>query len=92
VTFVLLICMVLLAGAAVCAVVRMTIGPTILDRALALDVLVAISVCALAIEAAVNRHSFTVPILLVLTLLGFVGSVAVARFTNGSDEIEEDRT
>jgi multicomponent Na+:H+ antiporter subunit F len=70
----------------------MTMGPTLLDRAVALDVFVAIGICALALEAAWTGHTFTLPILLVLTLLGFVGSVSVARFTKGSDDIEADRT
>jgi multicomponent Na+:H+ antiporter subunit F len=91
-TAVLLVCAAMLLVAAVCAVARMTLGPTLLDRAVALDVFVAIVICALALEAAVNRHTFTLPILLVLTLLGFVGSVSVARFTRGSDDIEADRT
>ena len=88
---VLLICLAMLAVAAVCAVPRMAIGPTLLDRAVSLDVFVAIGICALAIEAAVNRHTNTLPILLVLTLLGFVGSVSVARFTRGSSDIEAER-
>lgn len=91
-TVVLLIAVVMLTIAAVCTVARMTWGPTLLDRAVALDVFVAIGICALAIEAAVNRHTFTLPLLLVLTILGFVGSVSVARFTHGSDDIEADRT
>lgn len=91
-TVVLLISVAMLAVAAVCVVARMTMGPTLLDRAVALDVFVAIGICALALEAALNRHTFTLPILLVLTLLGFVGSVSVARFTHGSDDIEADRT
>lgn len=90
-TVVLIIAVAMLTIAAVCAVARMTMGPTLLDRAVALDVFVAIGICALAIEAAVNRHTFTLPILLVLTILGFVGSVSVARFTQGSDDIEADR-
>ena len=90
-TVVLLVCVVMLAVAAICAVVRMTIGPTILDRAVAFDVFVAIGVCAVAVEAAVNRHTWTVPVLLVLTLLGFVGSVSIARFTRGSDDIDAER-
>jgi multicomponent Na+:H+ antiporter subunit F len=90
-TVVLLISAAMLSVAAVCTVARMTLGPTVLDRAVALDVLVAIGICALGIEAAINRHSFTLPILLVLTILGFVGSVSVARFTQGSDDIEADR-
>lgn len=81
----------LLIGA-VCAVARMAMGPTVLDRAVALDVFVALGICGLAIEAAHGRHTFTLPLLLVLTLLGFVGSVSVARFTQGSDDIEEDQS
>ena len=91
-TVVLLICGVMLSVAAVCTVARMTMGPTVLDRAVALDVLVAVGICGLALEAALNRHTFTLPILLVLTLLGFVGSVSVARFTQGSDDIEADQS
>ncbi len=83
---------VLLAAAAALLLVRLTIGPTILDRAVALDMFVAIGICALAVEAAWNRHTHTLPVLLVLTLLGFVGSVSIARFTRGSDDIEADRS
>ncbi|MCW2771290.1 MAG: cation:proton antiporter [Aeromicrobium sp.] len=90
-TIALLVATAMLSIGAVCSVARMTMGPTVLDRAVALDVLVALGVCALAIEAAHSRHTFTLPILLVLTLLGFVGSVSVARFTQGSDDIDEDR-
>jgi multicomponent Na+:H+ antiporter subunit F len=71
--------------------VRVTMGPTMLDRTVALDVLIAVGICAVALEAAVNRHTSTLPLLLVLTLLGFVGSVSIARFTRGSDVIEPGR-
>ena len=91
-TGVLLACMAILLIAAVCTVARLTMGPTLLDRAVALDMLVAIAICALALEAALNRHTHTLPILLVLTLLGFVGSVSVARFTHGSVDIEAERS
>ena len=89
---VLLGCTAMLSVGAICAVARMTIGPTLLDRAVALDVFVAIGICALGLAAAINRHTATLPILLVLTLLGFVGSVSIARFTQGSDDIEADRS
>ncbi|GAA0607162.1 hypothetical protein GCM10009547_06370 [Sporichthya brevicatena] len=91
-TAVLSVCLAMLAVAAVCVLARIVRGPTVLDRAVALDMLVAVGICALAIEAAWNRHSHTLPILLVLTLLGFVGSVSVARFTRGSDDIEVERS
>ncbi|MRJ76145.1 cation:proton antiporter [Aeromicrobium sp. SMF47] len=89
-TIALFIAAAMLLIGAVCAVARMTMGPTVLDRAVALDVFVALGICGLAIEAAYGRHTFTLPLLLVLTLLGFVGSVSIARFTQGSDDIEED--
>jgi multicomponent Na+:H+ antiporter subunit F len=47
-------------------------------------------ICGLAVDAAIRRDTTTLPILLVLTLLGFVGSVAIARFTPGSDGVEAE--
>jgi multicomponent Na+:H+ antiporter subunit F len=90
-TVVVGVCVALLAVAALLLVVRISRGPTMLDRVVALDVLVAVVICGLAIEAAVHRHSTTLPILGVLSLLGFVGSVSIARFTRGSDDVEEDQ-
>lgn len=89
-TVVLWVCAGLLGAAALLLLARMTMGPTMLDRTVALDVLVAVGICALAVEAALNRHTSTLPILLVLTLLGFVGSVSIARFSKGSDDVEAE--
>lgn len=74
------LCLVILGVAAALTIYRMTAGPTMLDRVIAMDVLVAIVVCGLGVEAAFNRHATTLPILVVLSLVGFVGSVSVARF------------
>jgi multicomponent Na+:H+ antiporter subunit F len=87
-TIVLAVCMVVLGISALLLVIRMTMGPTTLDRAITLDVLISILICGLALEAAIHRHTTTLPILLVLTLLGFVGSVSVARFTRGRPDAE----
>ncbi|HEX5428551.1 MAG TPA: monovalent cation/H+ antiporter complex subunit F [Pedococcus sp.] len=89
---VLAICVAMLAMAALLLVIRISRGPTMLDRVVALDVLVAVVICGLALEAAVNRHSTTLPILGVLSLLGFVGSVSIARFTRGSDDVEAEES
>jgi multicomponent Na+:H+ antiporter subunit F len=40
----------------------------------------------------VHRHTTTLPILVVLSLLGFVGAVSVARFTTGSDDVEAEES
>lgn len=71
---------VMLTIAALFVIVRMTRGPSVLDRVVASDVLVSIVVCGLGIEAAVTRHTTTLPILISLSLVGFVGAVSVARF------------
>jgi multicomponent Na+:H+ antiporter subunit F len=89
-TVVLTVCVALLAVAALLLVVRISLGPTMLDRVVALDVLVAVIICGLALEAAVNRHATTLPILVVLSLVGFVGSVSIARFTRGKDDAEAE--
>lgn len=77
---VLAVCGVVLGIAATLTVVRVTLGPTTLDRAIALEVLVAILIVGIGLEAAVHQHQTTLPILLVLTTVGFVGSVSIARF------------
>jgi multicomponent Na+:H+ antiporter subunit F len=89
---VLAVCVGMLGLAALLLVARSSMGPTMLDRVVALDVLVAVLICGLAVEAAVNRHTTTLPILVVLSLLGFVGSVSVARFTRGSDDVEREHS
>jgi multicomponent Na+:H+ antiporter subunit F len=87
---VLIFCVGVLGVAALLLVARVSLGPTMLDRVVALDVLVAVVICGLALEAAVQRHTTTLPILVVLSLLGFVGSVSVARFSPGSDDVEAE--
>ncbi|XVX20709.1 monovalent cation/H+ antiporter complex subunit F [Actinomycetota bacterium] len=79
-TIALGLCMLLLAVAVALALARLTVGPTNLDRTVALDVTVACSLAALGVLTAWTREAWLVPVLLVLSLLGFVGSVAVARF------------
>ena len=78
----------LLAAAAVLVLIRVGRGPTMLNRAIALDVFTTIVVCGLCIEAAFRGHGTTLPVLVVLSLVGFVGSVSMARFA--SREILED--
>jgi len=90
VTVILAVCVIMLGLAALLLVARISLGPTMLDRVVALDVLVAVLICGLALEAAIHRHTTTLPILGVLSLLGFVGSVSMARFTRGSDDIEAE--
>jgi multicomponent Na+:H+ antiporter subunit F len=77
---VLAVTAVILSLAAAGAIVRIAIGPSLLDRVLASDVLLAIIGAALCIDMAVNRHLNNLMLLVALAIIGFIGSVTVARF------------
>lgn len=79
-TVVVVVAAVMFSLGAVLTVVRAERGPTMLDRTVALDVLTSILVSVVALHAAWTRRTDTVPLLVALTLVGFVGSVAIARF------------
>ncbi|MFG3600150.1 monovalent cation/H+ antiporter complex subunit F [Micromonospora chersina] len=71
---------VLLSVTALLALARIYRGPSLLDRVVAADLLLATMLGAVGAEAAVNRHATTLPVLVVLSLLGFMGSVSLVRF------------
>jgi multicomponent Na+:H+ antiporter subunit F len=70
---------------ALAAVFHIIRGPSILDRALATDVLLAIAMCALGTEMAINRHTDTLVVLLVLAMFAVVGSIAIAQYMAKQD-------
>ncbi|MFY1669275.1 monovalent cation/H+ antiporter complex subunit F [Plantactinospora sp. WMMB334] len=84
-TVAVVIVAVLLATAVGLALVRIVRGPDLLDRVVAGEMLISVMIGALGAEAAVNRHATTLPILIVLSALGFVGSVALVRFAAGEE-------
>ncbi|SDR78672.1 monovalent cation/H+ antiporter complex subunit F [Paraoerskovia marina] len=79
-TIVAIVCVTLIAVGAVLALVRVERGPSMLDRTVGLDVFTAALVGAIAIEAAYSQRVETVPLLVVLSLVGFVSSVTISRF------------
>lgn len=87
-TIVVIVCAVLLTGALVGALFRAERGPTMLDRTIALDVVTTTLVAFIGLEAAFNRRTDTIPVLVVLSLVGFVGSVTIARFAAREPEGE----
>lgn len=82
-----LICIGMLGAAGLLCIYRITRGPTMLNRTVAADVFIAAVAGGLGVEAAIGKHSTTLPILVVLALVGFLGSVSIARFTG----VEENR-
>lgn len=71
---------VMLAAAAVATMFRMLLGPTTLDRLVALDTLVAVTMCVIGTWAAFSLDTTVTYSLTALALITFVGSVSVARF------------
>ena len=69
-----------LAIATVLTLMRMIIGPNILDRAVGADMLLVVAVAALGIYTAWTGTSYAIPAMLALTGLGFLGTLSVARF------------
>ncbi|GAS86828.1 monovalent cation/H+ antiporter complex subunit F [Mycolicibacterium brisbanense] len=79
-TTVWIIAAVMLSAAAATTMFRLLAGPTTLDRLLALDTLVAVTMCAIGTWAAFSLDSTVTYSLTALALITFVGSVSVARF------------
>jgi len=71
----------LLCAAVLLTVVRLLRGPSTLDRIVALDVFVILIVVAAALYIAYYRDGSNIPLLAAVALIGFVGTVAVARLT-----------
>ena len=83
---ILLLAIYIAFGAAALLIVwRIIIGPSILDRAVASDVLLTLVMCVLGAEMAINHHTRTLPVLLVIAALGVIGSITIARFVARRD-------
>lgn len=79
---------VLLGMAATGFLYRLFVGPSLGDRVIALDGSLLIAVSALAVESARTGRTTFVDALVVVGLLGFVGTGVAARYIEG---MESDR-
>lgn len=84
----------LLIASGTMVTVRLVRGPSTLDRAVALDALIAVVMAGIGVHTATERTPYYLSALLVLSFLGFTGSVGVARFLALRDEAgsEDDGT
>lgn len=71
---------VLLAVAAALFMVRMLIGPNIADRVIAIDGLLATILAGVMVNASSTGSSISIDTVLVVALLGFVGTSVLARY------------
>ncbi|NKT04712.1 cation:proton antiporter [Rhodococcus hoagii] len=82
---VMIVAGVMLVVAALLTTYRLLAGPGSLDRLVAMDTLIATAICGLAVWAAYSGDTTIVPAIVALALVGFVGSVSVARFRVSDD-------
>lgn len=87
---VLWICFAVLIVSMGLVLVRLEAGPTILDRAVALDVITAASVGVVVVLMAFSGRVDLLPLLVVLASVGFIGSTALARFSR-AESVSERR-
>jgi multicomponent Na+:H+ antiporter subunit F len=71
---------VLLTAAAAITMFRILAGPSTLDRLVALETLVSVTMCAIGTWAAFSLDTTVTYSLTALALISFVGAVSVARF------------
>ena len=70
--------------------VRFLRGPSALDRLVALDAIVAVIMCGLMVHVALTRDSATVPAVVAISLVGFLGSSTVARVVGRRRDGDEE--
>ena len=85
----LIVVYVIFAVAALLTLWRIVVGPSILDRAVASDVLLTELMCVLGAEMAINHHTRTLPVLLMIAAIGVFGSISIARFVARRDTTEQ---
>jgi multicomponent Na+:H+ antiporter subunit F len=71
---------IILSLAALLFVARLLIGPSVPDRVIALDGLLITVMCAILVAAADERSAIGIDTVLVVALLGFIGTGVLARY------------
>lgn len=74
------ICLVALVAAAGLVLIRVERGPSMLDRAIALDVVTAALIGFIAVYSVAADRSDLLPIMAALALVGFISTVTISRF------------
>jgi multicomponent Na+:H+ antiporter subunit F len=82
---------VMLIAAGVITMFRLLAGPSTLDRLVALDTVVAVTMCSIGTWAAFSLDTTVTYSLAALALISFVGSVSVARFRVPDTDKDGDR-
>lgn len=76
----------ILGLAMLCASVRLLRGPTVFDRIIALDLIVATIMGGAAVFALETSRRVYLEVSLVIALIAFIGTVALARYLQSGDK------
>lgn len=87
-TILYVILVVLLVVAAFLALIRVERGPSILNRAVSVDVVTSALIGFTAIFSVMEQRSDLVIIMVALALVGFLSTVTVARFAAADNDVE----
>ncbi|WP_129656605.1 monovalent cation/H+ antiporter complex subunit F [Rothia halotolerans] len=87
---VVIACGIILSLAVVGTIYRLAKGPSLLDRVIATDVLLAIVGAAISVDMVYRDSYENLTLLVVVALVGFMGSVTVARFANNKRDPGEE--
>lgn len=75
----------ILGVAAVLSAIRLVRGPSLPDRMVALDLILVLVASLVAVEWVRSGGEYLVPVLVVIALVSFIGTVIVARFIEERD-------
>lgn len=82
--YVLHFCVLAIAFSVLCCLIRLVIGPSVIDRLLALDTLFLNATCLIVVLGILWATSALFEAALLVAMLGFVSTAALARyFTTG---------
>jgi multicomponent Na+:H+ antiporter subunit F len=88
-TVILVACLAVLVLSVILVVTRVEQGPSMLDRAVSIDVITAALMGFVAIMSALTGRTDLVPLMAALALVGFLSTVTIARFA--AAESDEER-
>jgi len=83
VSTVTLLCLVLVSVGALLTTVRVVLGPSIADRVVATDLLLTLLTMGAGILSARTGNGTYLIVMVVIAVLGFLGTAMVARFIEG---------
>ncbi len=76
-------CYVVLGLAAAGFLYRVLRGPTLADRVIGVDGMLVVGVSAIAVRAMDSESGSFLPVAVVVALVGFISTAAIARFIEG---------